>query len=191
MLISDLAMRELQWQRDSLSTGFVLMLARLARPITTLGRRGSLAGSTSGHSFPIRQTAHESFAEIVGDASPQSRSSDHVCTPTVMVMTTAHHARLAAVRGLFNARSGDYEAARLAFAEAARDRAQDLTALPGFWALPRAGQTAALLAYEDVGRPSDATDLAVKLRASLASLSPHLAGDKISQLERRRAVSGD
>ncbi|MDQ4099471.1 MAG: hypothetical protein M3121_03110 [Chloroflexota bacterium] len=102
-----------------------------------------------------------------------------------------HHVRLAAIRGMFNARSGDYEAARLAFAEAARDRAQDLTALPGFWSLPRAGQTAAVLAYEDVGRPGDATDLSIKIRTSLASLSPHLAGDKVSQLERRRVVSGD
>lgn len=191
MLISDLAMRELQWHRDSFSTSFALALARLVRPLTMLGRHGSVAGSSSGQALAIGSAAYKGVAQRTGDASPRpSRLEERLFTPPVMLATTTRHARLAAVRGLFNARSGDYEAARLAFAEAARDGAQDLTALPGFWSLPRAGQTAAVLAYEDVGRPGDATSLADQLRASLGPLAPRPTGDTAPRLERRHAALG-
>lgn len=96
-------------------------------------------------------------------------------------------ARAAAVRGLFNAHCGDYEAARLAFAEAAREPAIDLDEAPGFWQLPRAGMMAAVLAYEDVDRLREAAALA----AEIAHRFRPRALRQVPARQPRAAASGD
>lgn len=96
-------------------------------------------------------------------------------------------ARVAAVRGMFNARSGDYAAARLAFSDAAREPAIDLAIVPGFWQLPRAGLTAAVLAYEDVGRLRDAAALGAEIAHRLRPRPVRPAPTRTP----RAAASGD
>lgn len=73
-------------------------------------------------------------------------------------------ARSSAVRGLFLARSGRFRDARTAFAVAASEPAIDLTAIPGFWDLPRTGMMAAVHAYEDARRFRDASALNARIR---------------------------
>lgn len=75
----------------------------------------------------------------------------------------ARGARSAAVRGLFLARSGRFEDARASFAAAA-ESSVDLTAIPGFWDLPRSGMLAAVDAYADVERFRDASALGALIR---------------------------
>lgn len=73
-------------------------------------------------------------------------------------------ARSAAVRGLFLARSGRTEEAREAFAIGAAEPSVDLTAIPGFWDLSRAGMLAAVGAYDDVERYREASALGARIR---------------------------
>lgn len=73
-------------------------------------------------------------------------------------------ARLAAVRGVFAARDGHFDAAAEFFLIAAREPAIDLGDVPGFWRLSRAGMQTAIDAYEDAGRVRDASALTAKIR---------------------------
>lgn len=194
MLISDLAVRDLQWQRDAVSTSLGTLLARLATPFILPFTRRLSPESTP---VPLQLVDVESVPVAAPDVvaypvaedahrwrrHPQLRGRDDT------LPCSERYARHAAVRGLFNARSGDYEGARLAFAEAAREGSLDLTALPGFWSLPRAGLTAAVLAYEDTGRLRDASTLAAHLRT-------HLRPRPLARLptptgERRQAATGN
>lgn len=73
-----------------------------------------------------------------------------------------HHqrARVIALRGFSQARSGDFESARETFARAARlDVSLDLRAIPSFWTLPRQAHEAAASALYDVQRNRDAAAL--------------------------------
>jgi len=76
-------------------------------------------------------------------------------------------ARVLALRGLSQARDGEYERAQTTFASAARlDPRLDLALLPSFWDLPRRAHDAAIAALHDAGRRRDAAALtaAVKTR---------------------------
>jgi len=73
-------------------------------------------------------------------------------------------ARLAAVRGVFAARDGQFDVAAGFFLTAAREPVIDLGEVPGFWRLSRAGMQAAIDAYEDAGRVRDASALTAKIR---------------------------
>jgi hypothetical protein len=74
-------------------------------------------------------------------------------------------ARAVAVSALMRIRDGRFDLARNLFAEAAAlDAALDLTAVPGFWNLPRGAQQAAVEGYEQAGRTRDAELLAANLR---------------------------
>ncbi|MFN8594253.1 MAG: hypothetical protein U0031_22590 [Thermomicrobiales bacterium] len=76
-------------------------------------------------------------------------------------------ARAAALRGLAFARQRRYEAARLAFAEAAElDSGLDLTRTPGFWNLDRGAHEAAIAAYQDACRDRDATVLRARVQST-------------------------
>lgn len=194
MLISDLAVRDLQWQRDAVSTSLDTLLARLATPFILPFTRRLSPESTP---VPLQLVDVESVPVAAPDVvahpavedaqrwrrHPQLRGRDDT------LPCSERYARHAAVRGLFNARSGDYEGARLAFAEAAREGSLDLTALPGFWSLPRAGLTAAVLAYEDTGRLRDAYALAAHLRTHLRPCP--LARLPTPTGERRQAATGN
>lgn len=91
-------------------------------------------------------------------------------------------ARSAAVRGLFLARGARFDDARASFAAGAAESSVDLTAIPGFWDLPRAGMLAAVDAYDDVGRFRDAAALGARIRLTYRPRSvSHVGGTPRSQ----------
>lgn len=76
------------------------------------------------------------------------------------------HARVLALRGLSQARDGEYERAQTTFASAARlDPMLDLALLPSFWNLPRRAHDIAVAALHDAGRTRDAAALTATVRA--------------------------
>lgn len=175
MMISDMAVRDLQRQRDSVSTGVGKLLSRFVQPFLHPGvprqRTAAEPSAAPAATLQLVETADamvpETMPAPVQDDRHRWRRHPQLRGRDDSLPASERHARHAAVRGLFNARCGDYEGARLAFAEAAREGSLDLTALPGFWSLPRAGLTAAVLAYEDAGRLRDSSALAAHLRTHL------------------------
>lgn len=87
-------------------------------------------------------------------------------TATGSTAAADHDAHSWAVHGVFLARCGQVEQARVAFATAARDATVDLTDTPGFWSLPRGAMLAASAAYADVERFRDASALAAHIRTT-------------------------
>jgi hypothetical protein len=76
-------------------------------------------------------------------------------------------ARAAALRGLALSRGRRFDAARVAFVEAARlDPMLDLTRVPGFWKLERAAHEAAIEAYQETGRERDEAVLRARVRST-------------------------
>lgn len=177
MLITALAMADIESRTESLGTRLRSFGARL------VGHRTTPMEPPSRASLRIvgRESAPGSPAPKVSEAPdppatpfpwrrhPQLLTRDGATT----IDLEERRARTAAVRGLFNASCGDYEAARLAFGEAARMHAIDLAAAPGFWRLSRAGLTAAVLAYEDAGRLRDAAALAAEITHRLRPHALH------------------
>lgn len=74
-------------------------------------------------------------------------------------------ARVLALRGLSQARDGEYERAQTTFASAARlDPQLDLALLPSFWDLPRRAHEVAIAALHDAGRRRDAAALTATVK---------------------------
>ena len=74
-------------------------------------------------------------------------------------------ARVLALRGLSQARDGEYERAQTTFASAARlDPGLDLALLPSFWDLPRRAHEVAIAALHDADRRRDAAALTATVR---------------------------
>lgn len=74
-------------------------------------------------------------------------------------------ARVLALRGLSQARDGEYERAQTTFASAARlDPRLDLAMLPSFWDLPRRAHDVAIAALHDAGRRRDAAALTATVK---------------------------
>jgi hypothetical protein len=93
---------------------------------------------------------------------PMLRASS---TPTMSTPDEqARLSRAASTRALFLSRSGRFDEARAAFVTAARDLEIDLSDIPGFWNLSRAGMQAAIEAYEEVERFRDAARLEATIR---------------------------
>ena len=92
---------------------------------------------------------------------PQSRPERSAALPEPQPLTPSEErARIYAVKGYLRARDGQYERAQQHFAYAAAlDPALDLTVVPKFWDLPRAGHDSAVAALEQVGRGRDASRL--------------------------------
>lgn len=171
MLVTDLAMFDMQLRSESLGAFLRGLAGRF------FGRRP--AAPPAPFKTPLQLVAPpasctRAITAPVSDADPGTpavtafpwRRHPQLLGPSSPELQTSlpeRRARVAAVRGMFNARSGDYEAARLAFTEAAREPAIALAGVPGFWQLSRAGLTAAVLAYEDVGRIRDAAALSAEI----------------------------
>jgi hypothetical protein len=101
------------------------------------------------------------MSQLAGDLTPNER-----------------RARVAAVRGLLRAREHLFDAARVAFTEAATlDPRLDLTKIPDFWTLPRGGQQAAIEAYELAGRERDAFMLIARMRKAFRPRLVATSGD--------------
>lgn len=76
-------------------------------------------------------------------------------------------ARAAALKALALSRARKFEAARLAFADAARlDPELDITRVPTFWSLERGAHEAAVTAYNDAGRTGDAAVLRARVQST-------------------------
>jgi hypothetical protein len=176
MLVTDLAFRDM----ESRSGGLANRLGRILRRL--VGRSGVpgidevaspflpelqghlhlvIAHSTDGCEDDA--SAVEPTGEFRWRRHPQLRLQSGDETPFDME-DLERGARSAGVRGLFLARSGRIDEARTAFAIAASSADADLTAIPGFWDLPRAGMLAAVGAYEDVERYREAAALAARIR---------------------------
>lgn len=188
MLLTSLAMVDMETRGESIGALVRALLDRLR------GRRAPAPFSTPLHVVEHVQAHEEAPAtpERANEPAPAifawrrhpqllAREADEA------ISLGERRARVAAVRGLFNAHSGDYESARLAFVEAAREPEIDLCEAPGFWQLPRAGMMAAVLAYEDVDRLRDAAALAAEIthRFRPQALRP------VPGRQPRAAASGD
>ena len=76
-------------------------------------------------------------------------------------------ARAAALRGMAFGRERRFDAARIAFAEAAGlDPLLDLTRTPAFWKLERGAHEAAIAAYLQAGRERDAAVLRARVQST-------------------------
>lgn len=101
-------------------------------------------------------------------------------------------ARSSAVRGLFLARCGRFDEAKDAFVIAALEPSVDLTAIPGFWELSRAGMMAAESAYESAERFREASALAARIRRQfrprLVPAIPVLEGSRAPSIADERSA---
>lgn len=87
------------------------------------------------------------------------RSRDTALTPDEA------RARAVAIRGLAQARTGDFAGTYRSFREAVTlDQGLDLTRVPDFWKLPRQAHEAAIAAYEDAGLPGFAAGVTARVR---------------------------
>lgn len=94
-------------------------------------------------------------------------------------------ARVLALRGLSQARVGDFERAQSSFASAARlDPALDLALLPSFWNLPRRAHEAAVAALNDANRDRDAIALTAAIRT-------HFQPRALRAINRPNGTAGD
>ena len=141
----------------------------LARTTPTPGASPTQASASNPPRPPLfapRDSAEpgQQYARLL--AIPEALSPEH------------RRAHLLAVRGLMHARQARHEAASKAFGEALSINPRlDLTMLPTFWDLPRAGCEAAVQAYQGAGLTAEATTLNARLRQALRPrlLSPPAA----------------
>ena len=88
-------------------------------------------------------------------------------TPAAPLSANERRARAAALRALALSRGRRFDAAGLAFTEAARlDPLLDLTRTPAFWTLERAAHEAAIDAYRQAGRERDAAVLRARIQST-------------------------
>lgn len=165
MLLTSLAMLDLETRGEPIGALLRSLVDRLRGR-----RRASAPVMTSLHIVePVQPLTPTPPVPEADDAPPAAnfpwRHHPQLLTREEdgTISLAERRARAAVVRGLFNAHTGDHEAARLAFAEAAREPGINLCEAPGFWRLPRAGLTAAVLAYEDVDRLREAAALAAEI----------------------------
>lgn len=212
MLVTDLALRDMEQEADSLVGSLGRLLGRLrrhhpappARPLPSSVTK--VTGVATVRQFPslgddprpagnVMLDTAARFAtqasDLAGDSPfkwrrhPQlrDRSRDMDVRSEGELRRDA---KAAAVRGLFLARSERLGEARSAFAQAAGDASIDLSELPGFWHLSRGAMLIAAVAYEDVGRFRDAASLAARVRTRYRprAVAP------LTTASRRRAVGG-
>lgn len=177
MLVTDFAYRDMEARSNGMAdrvAQFVRWLLRRPAPTIslpdspvqvapeekahTLARPPSLEGNVNAE--PLRLEAIETFR---WRRHPQLLNRSEAGA-TTDVEDLERSARSSGVRGLFLARSGQTDEARVAFATAASELSVDLAAIPGFWTLSRAGMLAAVAAYNDVERYRDAAALGARIR---------------------------
>lgn len=178
MLMTDLAVRELEGRRDSVvdhcrrmlvsifgrSSDHHLPKAVTRRQPRTLRSMPSMA-PPAGASMRIIATSRTAATPVETDMRwqrhPQLRSQQ---PPRATVSGVERASRLEAERAMILARGGKLAEAVEAFKTAASDPAVDLCALPGFWDMSRGSMMTAVRAYEQVGRLRDAAALEARIR---------------------------
>ncbi len=175
MIMTDMAVRDLEMQRETLMDrcrkAFIGVFGRssdhqLPEEVT---RRPAPALHAVPMPAPVRKTLRVVEASAQADETtekrwqrhPQLRARQAEAAP---MPGSERAARLAAERGVILARGRKLIEATEAFTVAAQDEAIDLGALPGFWDLPRNGMLAAVQAYERADRLRDAAALEARIR---------------------------
>ena len=178
MLMTDLAVRDLEGRRDSFVDHcrrvLISMFGRssdhhLPRAVTR--RQPHTLRSIPSVQHPARQPmrviASANSAGALSDTDkrwqrhPQLRSQQSV---RASISGGERSARLEAERALILARGGKLAEAVEAFHTAAKDPAVDLSSLPGFWDMPRSSMMTAVRAYEQADRLRDAAALEARIR---------------------------
>lgn len=200
MLMSDLAIRELESRRDS----FVdrcrwLVVAVFGRSsthrlpeIVAQRQLPQLRTVPAGPPAPLRVVNSNAATSMTPEVDkrwqrhPQLRTQQ---SSPVRSMAGQRAARLEAERGMILARGGKLADAVEAFTTAAEDPAVDLSILPGFWDMPRRSMMTAVRAYEAVDRLRDASALEARIRHTLRprALKPVPSGSGPG----RMSASGD
>jgi hypothetical protein len=162
MLLTEAALMIAQSWRDRL-------LQRFA-PLVGGHRRAAIAGSHGLHSLGQGPNTRELDVRSDSPANSPLLPGGYetaVRPNSASFRMSAHEsrARIRALRGLSEARSGEFETARATFANAATlDPYLDLTRLPTFWRLPRQAHEATVAALADASRHRDAVALTATLR---------------------------
>lgn len=157
MMISQPALvcLESSWRRligrhDDNEFAMVPELPPLREPVASVEPR--IAGALPGNSVPAIIARHETSTELA---------------PSGPLTAAERRARAAALRALAFSRTRRFDAALVAFIEAASlDPLLDLTRIPAFWKLERAAHEAAVEAYLAVGRDRDAAVLRAQVRST-------------------------
>ena len=159
MLLTDCGVDQLEHWRNRLAHRFSeIVLGRRADSSESYQEASNFAESESV--WPVAEAQAEPdllrFRSQIRASQPASDLARH-----------EQQARVLALRGLSQARDGEYERAQTTFASAARlDPRLDLAQLPSFWQLSRRAHDAAIGALHDAGRRRDAAALTatVKMR---------------------------
>ncbi len=168
MILSDVAIVDLRLQQRALVARLTALMHWPRREPVTMLASAFTRTSSSSSAPPATAPVEIRIMPPPQDEEPHFRWRRH---PRLRAITAKRarlepaelSARQAAIRGLMLARSHDYAGAQAAFTEAARYPHLDLTSIPTFWQLTRAGQDAAIQAYQDAGRERDALVLATAL----------------------------
>lgn len=135
-------------------------------------REDRLKQAAPAASLDLEKPIASQEVRVVQAAPVQERpAAAAVEAPSVAVGTgplTANErrARAAALRALAFSRARRFDAAQVAFLDAATlDPALDLTRVPAFWSLERGAHEAAITAYTDAGRVGDAAVLRAKVQS--------------------------
>ena len=196
MLMTDLAVRDLEGRHDSMVNAIRRMLVSLFGrtsdhhlPDAVTRRQPQSLHSTSAPGFqpskPLRVVQPATAPALDTDSDqrwqrhPQLRSRQ---TKSATSGSGQRSARLEAERAMILARGGKLAEAIDAFTTAAADPDVDLSALPGFWDLPRNGMLTAVKAYERVNRLRDASALEARIRHLLKprALKPISTGGRLT-----------
>ncbi len=202
MLVTNLAYRDMEARSDSVVDRLGKVARRLLRrPAATNAATPTAGQPGAWRPAPLRLVAlndeiHHYAAENDSGAPdpfrwrrhPQLLNRAEPLSPPDAV-DLERSGRSAAVRGLFLARSGRFEGARTAFAISASVPSVDLTAIPGFWDLSRAGMLAAVGAYEDTFRFRDASALGARIRLTYRPRSVSVVPNTPAASERTAAGS--
>ncbi|MDQ3613020.1 MAG: hypothetical protein M3412_01720 [Chloroflexota bacterium] len=201
MLMSDMAVRELENHRDtffdSCRRAFLAVFGRCSDhrlPRQVEQRRAYTLRSVPPATVSSK-TNQRTTAAVQKNAAdspqPWRRHPQLRAAPSASPSITSgrRSARLEAERGMILARGGKFADATAAFVTAASDPKVDLTALPGFWDLSRQGMASAVRAYEHNSRIRDAAALKARMRSTLRprAIKPLPATASSSQM----TASGD
>jgi len=155
MILTDTGIDALNDSRDSL-VSWLLKVTGLQYSSPTLAYHQNPSAKAS--------TADRAMSKFqAGGGIPRNASDDIPDEDTLS--PREQKARVVALRGLSQARDGEFDAARETFGDAIRlDPRLDLSRLPSFWNMPNQTHDAVIEALYDTERTRDAASLIADLR---------------------------